>query len=58
MATPDPALTARISALEQQLRDLRARIAALEVVLKGSPRVEHPLDRDTVQEKVSYDWQK
>jgi hypothetical protein len=58
MAMPDPAFTARLAALEQQVRDLRARVAALELVLKGSPRAEHPLDRDTVQDKVSYDWQK
>jgi|HubBroStandDraft_1064217.scaffolds.fasta_scaffold317970_1 hypothetical protein len=58
MATPDPLLTARINALERQVRDLTARVAGLEVILRGSPRVEHPLDRDTVQEKVSYDWQK
>jgi hypothetical protein len=58
MALPDPVLTARLAALEQQVRDLQSRVAALEIVLKGSPRVEHPLDRDTVREKVSYDWQK
>jgi len=58
MATPDPVLTARVATLEQQVRDLLTRVMALEVILKGSPRVEHPLDRDTVREKVSYDWQK
>ncbi|MCI4342955.1 MAG: hypothetical protein L3J92_02395 [Thermoplasmata archaeon] len=58
MALPDPALTARIATLEQQVRELVTRVTALEVILKGSPRVEHPLDRDTVREKVSYDWQK
>jgi hypothetical protein len=44
--------------LEAQVRDLLLRVATLEGILKGSPRVEHPLDRDTVREKVSYDWQK
>lgn len=58
MAAPDSALLARIAVLEQQLRDVRTRLAALELILKGSARAEHPLDRDTVQDKVSYDWQK
>ncbi len=58
MAGSDPTLMARIAALEGLVRDLTVRVAALEAVIKNSPRVEHPLDRDTVREKVSYDWQK
>ena len=58
MAVPSSDLQARIAALEAQVRDLLLRVATLEGILKGSPRVEHPLYRDTVREKVSYDWQK
>ncbi|MGA8274820.1 MAG: hypothetical protein WB789_04000 [Thermoplasmata archaeon] len=58
MADPDPAFNARIASLEAQVRDLLARIASLEAIVKNSPRSDHPLDRDTVREKVSYDWQK
>jgi hypothetical protein len=58
MADPDPALMARIASLEAQVRDLLLRLASLETMVKSSPRSEHPLDRDTVREKVSYDWQK
>ncbi len=59
MADPNPALVARIASLEAQIRDLLTRIASLEALMKNtSPRTEHPLDRDTVREKVSYDWQK
>jgi len=49
---------ARIAALEALVRDLTLRVAALEAVNKNLPRAEHRLDRDTVREKVSYDWQK
>lgn len=58
MAGADPTLTARIAALEAKVRDLLLRVAAVEALLKNSPRSEHRLDRDTVREKVSYDWQK
>jgi hypothetical protein len=58
MAGSDPALLARLAALEGLVRDLTLRVAALEAAIKNSPRVEHPIDRDTVREKVSYDWQK
>jgi uncharacterized protein with von Willebrand factor type A (vWA) domain len=58
MAGPDPALLARISSLEQQVRELRSRLAALESARGRPARAENPLDRDTVREKVSYDWQK
>jgi hypothetical protein len=58
MADPNTDLLARIASLEAQVRDLLLRIASLEAIVKNSPRSEHPLDRDTVREKVSYDWQK
>lgn len=58
MTDPDPALSARIAALEADLHALVLRVASLEAVVKNSPRAEHPLDRDTVREKVAYDWQK
>jgi hypothetical protein len=65
MATPttDPA-SARLDELERQVADLRRRLAALEARLLQStgarplqPREGHPLDRDTVKEKVVFDWQ-
>jgi hypothetical protein len=56
MASPsEAALKARIAALERQVADLTARLAAYE---RGDrPRQENPVDRKTVQEKVVYDWQ-
>jgi outer membrane protein TolC len=65
MATPanDPT-DARLAELERQVTDLRRRLAAIEARLLQStgarplqPREEHPLDRDTVKEKVVFDWQ-
>ncbi|MCI4329623.1 MAG: hypothetical protein L3J80_01985 [Thermoplasmata archaeon] len=54
----------RLAELERQVADLRRGLAALEGRLQQTrpggtlpPRQEHPLDRDTVQEKVVYDWQ-
>jgi hypothetical protein len=58
MAGSDPALVSRIATLEQQVRELRARVAALEGNRSSQVRAENPQDRDTVREKVSYDWQK
>jgi hypothetical protein len=54
-ASIPPDLAARIADLERDLRDLRARVAALERLL--APRMENPADRDVVREKVAYDWQ-
>ena len=50
---PDPA--ARIDQLERELNELRLRLAALERLL--DERLEHPTDRKTVRQKVTYDWQ-
>ena len=57
MAMPDDAaaMAARLAQLEQELRDLRARLALLEKQL--APRAENPADRTAVREKVTYDWQ-
>ncbi|MCI4373106.1 MAG: hypothetical protein L3K02_05630 [Thermoplasmata archaeon] len=58
MTGSDPVQVARIASLEAQVRDLLSRVAVLEDTLKNSPRGGHSQDRDTVREKVSYDWQK
>jgi hypothetical protein len=57
MATPTPDRTAaRIDDLERQVSDLRRRLAALESRLVD-PRSPNPIDRETVNQKVKYDWQ-
>lgn len=48
-------LEARLQRIEQQLRDLRSRLTAIERAL--NPQGEHPVDRSVVREKVVYDWQ-
>jgi hypothetical protein len=58
MAVSDPALNARIVSLESQVRELTQRVAALEAQLRNNPKSGHRVDRDTVREKVAYDWQK
>ena len=56
MSAPKPeTIEIRLSRLEQQLADIRTRLAALERVL-GNP-AEHPADQTTVRTKVTYDWQ-
>ncbi len=56
MSSPASAeLAARIAQLERDLRDLRARIAALERLVGNTG--DHAVDRTIVREKVSYDWQ-
>jgi hypothetical protein len=52
---PDPALRARLEDLEKDVRQLRARIAALERAIGNAG--EHPADRTVVREKAVYDWQ-
>ncbi len=52
---PDPALRERIDELERELRQLRARVAALERLVGSS--AEHSADREVVREKAVYDWQ-
>ncbi len=53
MATPAPD---RIAQLEAEVRDLKARISALERLV-GSSVPEHAADQQVVQRKVVYDWQ-
>jgi prefoldin subunit 5 len=48
-------LSARIAELERQIAELRARIAALERLMGAAGA--HPADKETVREKVTYDWQ-
>ncbi len=56
MSTPDPGeLDRRIAELQRQVQALRARVEWLEQSL--TPRLDHPVDRATVREKVAYDWQ-
>jgi len=50
-----PDLIARVERLERELREIRLRMATLEQ--KMDPRLEHPVDKNTVREKVAYDWQ-
>lgn len=56
MASPSsPDLATRLAQLEKELRELRARVAALErLVTKGG---EHPADSTIVRQKVTFDWQ-
>jgi hypothetical protein len=58
VASSDPALLARIDSLERQVRELLARVATLENSRAPRSGSGHSQDRDTVREKVSYDWQK
>ena len=51
----DPALRSRLEDLERELRQLRARVAALERLVGNAG--EHSTDRTVVREKAVYDWQ-
>ncbi|MCI4339865.1 MAG: hypothetical protein L3K06_00190 [Thermoplasmata archaeon] len=50
-----PEMEARLTALEREVRDLRARILELEQRIASLP--EHPVDRAAVRDKTVYDWQ-
>jgi hypothetical protein len=56
MAEPTvQALKLRVAQLERQVAELTQRLASYE---KGDrPRQENPVDKQTVQEKVRFDWQ-
>jgi len=54
-AQGDPALRARLEGLERDIRELRARLAALERLVGNAG--EHSADRTVVREKAVYDWQ-
>jgi hypothetical protein len=49
-------LAARLAQIERELKDLHARVVALERMLGAGDL--HPADSSTVQKKVVYDWQK
>lgn len=48
-------LSARLSQVERDLKELRLRVIALERLV-GAGEL-HPADSSTVQKKVTYDWQ-
>ncbi len=52
----DPTPEERIAALEEEVRLLKLRVAALERLV-GTSVPEHPADQRVVQRKVVYDWQ-
>jgi hypothetical protein len=54
-ADPDPQLLGRLDDLERELRQLRARVAALERMVGSTG--EHSADKAVVREKAVYDWQ-
>lgn len=49
-------LAARLEKAERELKELHARVVALERMM-GAGEL-HPADSSTVQKKVVYDWQK
>jgi len=51
----EPDLAARLSRVERDLKELHARVVALERLV-GAGEL-HPADSSTVQKKVTYDWQ-
>jgi len=51
----NPDLSVRLAELERDLRELRARVIALERLVGAGQ--EHPSDQTTVRRKVAYDWQ-
>jgi hypothetical protein len=51
----DPELRARLDDLEREVRQLRARVAALERLVGNAG--EHSTDKAVVREKAVYDWQ-
>ena len=56
MATSgSPEVEARIARLEQQLKELYARVVALERLVGAAGL--HESDQATVRRKVEYDWQ-
>jgi hypothetical protein len=48
-------LATRLAELEREVRELRLRVIQLERLVGSSGP--HAMDRSTVQEKVSFDWQ-
>jgi len=54
-AEEDVSLRNRLDDLEREVRQLRARVAALERLVGNAG--EHSADRSVVREKAVYDWQ-
>lgn len=56
MAAPrESGLAARIAQLEKELKELHARVVALERLVGAGGL--HDYDQATVQKKVAFDWQ-
>ena len=51
----DPEVVEQIDVLQREIRQLKARIAALERLVGNAG--EHPTDKAVVREKAVYDWQ-
>ena len=51
----DPRFLERLADLEREVRQLRARVAALERLVGNAG--EHSADKAVVREKAVYDWQ-
>jgi hypothetical protein len=51
----DPELEGQLANLQRELRELKARIAALERLVGNAG--EHSADKAVVREKAVYDWQ-
>jgi uncharacterized protein YlxW (UPF0749 family) len=54
-AAQDPELLAELEALRAEVRQLKARVGALERLVGNAG--EHPTDKAVVREKAVYDWQ-
>ncbi len=54
-ADPNSNLVERLASLEREVRQLRARVTAVERLLGNAG--EHTTDRTVVREKAVYDWQ-
>jgi hypothetical protein len=52
---PDSSFADRVTRLENELNELRARVRVLERSV--GPTSEHAVDRAWVREKTTYDWQ-
>jgi hypothetical protein len=55
VAAADAELESRLGDLEREVRQLRARVAALERLVGNAG--EHSADKAVVREKAVYDWQ-
>ncbi len=53
---PSDDLAERLADLEREVRQLRARVAALERAV-STTEGQHSTDRTAIRQKVVYDWQ-